>query len=414
MSSGEVVLGRGLPGPRPQPLGALPWPAGMLVLPGVPGAAEVAAALVEGREPAQWPPGLEFVRLALAGDADAAARAVVGVDPTAAYNRAVLVGGTAAWAALDATVGVLGALAATARYSVGLADDPPSAEGLAGEVAAVVRSARATAALERGSADEAVAELGLAAAAALDAGSPVLAATLLGTRAEVLRDQLDDAGAAIADVDAALAALPAAAPDDLRAELLVTRAMASQRLAADTPAVLLDAVRDYLAALEVFREETYPEQFALCNQHLGLAYLTLPMTDAGDRIRLGVAVTALRAALRVFTPQTHPVAWASASLDLANALQYLPSAHPGANLEEAVARYDEVLGRRDPTTDPRGVARVLGNQGNALGHLGRFAEGRECLQRARALFATAGDAEGVAWVDEVAASLTAAEAEHPG
>jgi tetratricopeptide (TPR) repeat protein len=133
------------------------------------------------------------------------------------------------------------------------------------------------------------------------------------------------------------------------------------------------------------------------------------MSDDGDRIRLGVAVTSLRAALRVFTPESHPVAWASTQLNLANALQYLPSVHQEANLDEAVQLYEEVLAYRDPLRDPLGYARILANQGNALGHLGVFGDARERLSRARELFAANGDEEAVEGVDEVLASLGDAE-----
>ena len=138
-----------LPGPRPQPLGALPWPAGMLLLPE--GADDLAAALVSGREPESWPAGTEFMRRALDEDVDQAVADLPGDDPVSRYNRAVLVGGDGVWEALAAeTSGELRALVDTARFSVGLIDEPPVAEGSGGEIAAVVRSARASAAIENG------------------------------------------------------------------------------------------------------------------------------------------------------------------------------------------------------------------------------------------------------------------------
>ena len=148
-----------LPGPRPQPLGALPWPAGMLLLPE--GTDDLAAALVSGREPESWPVGSEFVRRALDEDIEQAVADLPGDDLLSRYNRAVLVGGDGVWEALAAeTSGELRALVDTARFSVGLVDEPPSADGATGEVAAVVRSARASAAIENGDIPAAVAELG--------------------------------------------------------------------------------------------------------------------------------------------------------------------------------------------------------------------------------------------------------------
>ena len=106
--------------PRPQPLGALPWPAGMLLVPEGPGSAETAAALAVGTEPDEWPAALAHLRLALDGDVEGAAAAVEGDDDVARYNRTVLVGGDEAWADLVArTSGELGALARTAASRAG-------------------------------------------------------------------------------------------------------------------------------------------------------------------------------------------------------------------------------------------------------------------------------------------------------
>jgi tetratricopeptide (TPR) repeat protein len=398
-----------IPGPRPQPVGALPWPAGMLLLPE--GTDRLAADLVSGREPDEWPSGSEFMRRALDEDIDQAVADLTGDDAISRYNRAVLVGGDGVWDSLAAeTTGELRALVDTARFSVGLLDDPPSADGTSGEIAAVVGSARASAAMERGDFVTAVAELGVAAAAAEEAGSPLLAGSLCLSRAELQREQLDDPAAAAREADLAIQRLPITAPRELRAELQVTRALARQALAGTERGALLAVVADLTEASKIFREDTYPEMFATINQHLALAYLVMPMSSEGDRIRVGVAVNSLRAALRVYTPQTHPVAWASTQLNLANALQYLPSVHQEANLDEAVQLYEEVLQYRDPQRDPLGYARILANQGNALGHLGVFSAARARLEQARALFDRGGDTEAVDGVDEVLASLGEAEA----
>ena len=397
-----------LRGPRPQPIGALPWPAGMLLLPE--GADDVSAALVSGRDVDQWPVGTEFMRRALNEDIDQAVADLVGDDLVTRYNRAVLVGGEGVWEALaEETTGELRALVDTARFSVGLLDEPPSGAGTTGEVAAVVASARASAAIEENDFARAVAELGAGATAADEAGSPLLAGSLRLSRAELLREQLDDPAAAAREADLAVQRLPLTAPRELRAELQVTRALARQALAGTERGALLAVVADLTEASKIFREDTYPEMFATINQHLALAYLIMPMSSEGDRIRVGVAVNSLRAALRVYTPDTHPVAWASTQLNLANALQYLPSVHQEANLDEAVQLYEEVLQYRDPLRDPLGYGRILANQGNALGHLGVFADARERLTRARELFAANGDDEAVEGVDEVLASLGDAE-----
>ena len=350
------------------------------------------------------------MRRALAEDVEQAAANLTGHDLVSQYNRAVLVGGEGVWEDLAArTTGELRALVDTARFSVGEIDEAPSADESTGEIAAVVRSARASAAIEVGDIPSAVAELATAAAEAEEAGSPLLAASLHLTRAELMRERLDDPAAAARESDLAIQRLPLTAPSELRAELQVSRALARQQLAGTERGALLAVVADLTEASKVFREDTYPEMFATINQHLALAYLVMPMSSEGDRIRVGVAVNSLRGALRVFTPETHPVAWASTQLNLANALQYLPSVHQESNLDEAVQLYEELLQYRDPLRDPIGYARILANQGNALGHLGVFADARERLDQARSLFDEAGDVESVIGVDEVLASLESAQ-----
>lgn len=393
-----------LPGPRPQPLGVLAWPAGLLVVPDVEQAQEVAAEILAGGVPEVWPDTLAFYEAAVTADPAVAAGLVTGDDLVARYNRAVLVGGEGVWEELAAGCdGELGALVATARYSIGQIDEPPSADGLAGEVAALVLSARASAALERQDPAGAVDELRAAVTAASTA-SPVLAASLRLTLAQILADAGDPATAA-READAALQLLPLTADREMRAHLQMTRALARQQLAGEERGALLAVVGDLTEATKVFREETHPELFALCNQHLALAYLVMPMSDQGDRLRVGVAVNALRAALRVYTPQTHPAQWATTQVNLANALQYLPSVHQEQNLDEAVQIYEEVLQYRDPKADPIGYARILSNQGNALGHLGVFDDARERLERARGLFAASGDTDAAMTVEQILEGL---------
>ena len=401
--------------PRPQPLGVLPWPAGMLVVPG--GHDDVRVALLRGVPPAQWPADLEFLRLALQDSPAAAAAVIDGEDPVSRYNRAVLVGGDGAWTGFESVEADLAALAGVAAYSVGAADMPPKADGVSGEIAAVVSSALASSALERGDVGAAIEELRVGAEAAAEGGSMLLAASLRATAAELLRDRLGDAPSAIAEVDLALRAIPRQVADDVRfyappelwGDLHMTRALARQELARTQPHLLLSVTQDLTEALKVFSEDDFPEQFATCNSHLALAYLVMPMSGQGDRLRVGVAVTSLRAALRVYRPDPHPALWASTQMNLANALQYLPSVHQEENLDEAVNLYEELLQYRTEEADPLGYARILTNQANALGHLGVFSDARERLERAQSIFTAYGDDDALATIAEITDSLNQAQ-----
>jgi tetratricopeptide (TPR) repeat protein len=385
----------------------------MLLVPDVdaPDVAAVVDALLADRQPPAWPGELEYLRLALEGEVAAAAAALTGDDAVHRYDRAVLVGDTAALLALehdDAVPAVVRAVAAVAAYSLDARSAPPApAAGLPGEVAALVHSARASAALEADDPQGAVVELRLGADAALQAGSPLLAAALAASAADALHQQGDAAGA-VSEATAALAMLPPGAPAPRRAEVLLLRGVARYHAAAgEHPdrVELLAAVSDLQAALQTFREDRHPEQFAQASQYLALAYLVLPMGGPGDRIRQAVAVSSLRAALRVLRPDTHPAEWTSAQLNLANALQYLPSSHRADNLVEAVELYEQLIDHRDPARDPQGAARLRANQGNALAHLGIAVHAEQRLREAEALFAQVGDETSQAAVADVLAEL---------
>lgn len=388
--------------PRPQALGALPFPAGMLLIPAGSGATDVLAHLVLGDEPSTWPSELEFVQLALAGDAEAAALCIDGDDPVSLYNRAVLIGGDENWGrAREYATGEFACLVDTGRYTVGLIDTPPNKYSTTGEIRAMVCSAWASHALEVADPASALDHLQEGIRSAHEAGASALAASLSLTVSGLLKDQLDDPVAASLEADRAINSLPLNVSRELRAELQIARALARQEVAGTERGALIAVVADLTEATKIFREDSNPELFALCNLHLGLAYLVMPMSDEGDRIRIGVAVNSLRAALRIYQRETYPNEWASTQLNLANALQYLPSVHQEQNLDEAVQLYEELLQYRTRETDPMGYARILANQGNALGHLGVFADAAERLTTAQTIFEEHGDNEAATTMHEL-------------
>jgi tetratricopeptide (TPR) repeat protein len=146
------------------------------------------------------------------------------------------------------------------------------------------------------------------------------------------------------------------------------------------------AIDHYHQAMALVNAQTAPETFAIANANLGLAYLMMPMNEASDQLRVGVAVQSMREALNHFTPESHPERWSSTQLNLANALVYMPSKHQAENIAEAVDLYEDVLSHRDRHDDPGGRARVLANQGNALAHLGLFEDAKARLHESRSIF----------------------------
>lgn len=401
-ASSRASTGPGAPSlPRPQPVGLGPLPAAWLLLPDVPGVQDVLDALRVGVEPTAWPAGLAFCAAARAGDVEGALL-LLGEpsDPVLRYDRFVLQPTADGLAELAVDLpDAWQPLLAAAAFSAGLVDTAPDPAALDGELRAVVLLTRAADALEHGTEDEARTALAQAVEAARPA-SPALAATLLGTLAGL--DPVDRAAQRYAE---ALALLPTGAQTQVRAELLFGRATALQ--ATGRPEVLREAVRCYQQALVVFRRDTHPMEFAEAQTNLALCHLATPMVEAGDALRLGIAVQALRDALTVWDRASFPEQWASVTLNLANALQYRPSAHQQENLAEAVEHYEELLAGRDPAADPLGVARVLANQGNALAHLGIGEHAVAKLRQAQELFAGAGDHSSASAVDATLAELEA-------
>ena len=152
-------------------------------------------------------------------------------------------------------------------------------------------------------------------------------------------------------------------------------------------------MRCYQEALQTLTRENAPDLYALAHNNLALAYLAMPMSEASDQLRMGIAVQSLREALKVYDRRQQPELWSSAQLNLANALQHLPTSHPEDNLIEAVELYEDLLSVRSRADDPIGFARLLANQGNALAHLGIFQHAETKLNEALNLFSMYGQNE---------------------
>ncbi len=422
--------------PRPQPLGVFPLPAGYLLIGPGPGHDEVRDALLAGRRPRSFPDSLAFYERAIDGDLDGALAALDALGP---HDEVVADGddGAAALIAranrlvldprperLDALLTDLGDrdralrhVVETIGFIVGLRPRPPAADDVDGEVAALALAAEATLALERNDRAAAIEHLEAAAQAANPVSAP-MAGQLLG---QLANTQLDEGGVQRASVtfQAAIDAMEGTDLRASRAELHVAAGAMFQEMSESAPRLMQQAINHYLQATALVSAESAPETYAIASANLGLAYLTMPMQEASDQLRMGVAVQSMREALEVFTPEHHPDRWSSTQLNLANALVYLPSRHQADNIAEAVGLYEGVLQHRDRQTDPLGRARVLANQGNALAHLGVFGDAKAKLHEARAIFEEFDEEEAVRTVrsvlDEIAKheSLARQDAETP-
>ena len=406
--------------PRPQPLGVFPLPAGYLLIGDGPGHEVARTELVQGRRPAQLPPTMRYYELALDGDVEGSLASLDGDDLISRANRLVLAPSAESLRGLLADVDPasepeLQSHVELVSFIVGLRATPPEAHGLDGEFAALAHAAAATLALEQHDRATAAEELELAAQRAHEV-SDAMAGQLLG---QLANTQLDDGGVQRATVTFQ-AALDAMEGSDLfvsRAELHVAAGAMFQEMSEAAPRLMQEAINHYHQAMALVNADTAPETFAIANANLGLAYLTMPMHEASDQLRVGVAVQSMRAALDYFTPDNDLERWSSTQLNLANALVYLPSTHQADNIVEAIGLYEGVLQHRDRSTDPQGRARVLANQGNALAHLGVFDDAKARLHEARAIFEEFDEHEAVRSVrsvlDEIAKHESAQRQDAP-
>ena len=374
---------------RPQPLGVFGLPAGYLLVGDDPSLDGIRLELTAGRRPESFPSELRYYELALAGDLDGALAAIDGDDLVSEANRLVLDPSPARLAALLEAATAAGeativSFAETVGFVVGLRSEPADGELVDGEFAAMAHAARATLDLERHDAAQAIEELERASQAAHPV-SRAIAGQLMG---QLANTQLDEGGVQRAAVtfQAALDLLEGTDLYVSRAELHVAAGAMFQEMSEAAPRLMQQAINHYHQAMALVTAQSAPETFAIANANLGLAYITMPMTEASDQLRIGVAVQSMREALTYFTPESHPDRWSSTQLNLANALVYMPSKHQADNIAEAVDLYEDVLSHRDRHTDPHGRARVLANQGNALAHLGMFDDAKLRLHEARAIF----------------------------
>lgn len=393
---------------HPQPLGAFGVPAGFLLIRADDGTSEARSELVAGRLPRAWPGPLEAHRLVHEDRLEEALALLTGNDAIDRYNRWVIDPGTAdpaeLRAALPASVAPLVDIVQSLYGAPG-----PDPAALDDEVCDEVRSLAlaASATGHHGPAGPSGAVALLDQAAEL-AGPSALRGVLRASAATLAQDSGDESASGL--LEAAARELSATSLTDVRAELSLRLGTLMQERSArgegDEQSLLREAMAHYYAGLQLITEETDPWLWASLNMNLAAAQLAVPMTEATDQLRLGVAAQALRACLRVFTQHEHPVQWATATGNLANALVYTPSTHQRDNLVEAVGLYEQVLDSGVRDGDPVGRARLLTNQGNALAHLGAFAEARTVLAEARYVFETHLDHDGAATVrgilDEIA------------
>lgn len=378
---------------RPQPVDLAPWPLGGLLIPDVEGGAALCAAATSGLSHQPAPP-LRFFELAGEDNAGGALQALEALDglegecgQILAYNRLVLDPSQSRLDQLrESTGGALGDMVELAAFKAGLREDIPETPNLDGELLASARVAAATASLEQGDVHAASALLDEAMAESRD-HSRGLSAQLALSLVEIERQRGKGEGRLVELLQGAIELTDGDGFATLKAEAKLELGVVLQEAGPQDPRRLKEASALFQDALSSLDAETHPRAHGFAQMRLGLTYLSLPMHDAGDALRMGVATQALKRAVQVLDAEREPDLWCAAASNLANAYQLLPSGHLEDNLGKAIGLYDKALQVRRMSEDPGGVARLLVNKAQAAASLGRSKDAIAALEEACPLMA---------------------------
>lgn len=361
---------------RPQPVDLAPWPLGGLLIPDVDGGKELADAAVKGL--AHRASGaFRFWELAADDDAEGALAALDALDGLSGedglileYNRLVLDPSPERLEALRAQcdAGALADLVELAAFKAGLRQDIPGCEHLDGELLASARVVAATSALESGDVHTAAARLDEAMELAAS-HSRGLSAQLTLSLVEIERQRGKGEERLVSLLRDAIEWTTGEGFQTLTAEAKLELGVVLQEAGPQDHTKLTEASALFQDALRGLDPEAHPRAHGFAQMRLGLTYLSMPMHDAGDALRMGVATQALKRAVDVLDREREPDLWCAAASNLANAYQLLPSGHLEENLGKSLGLYDEALEIRRASQDPGGVARLLVNKAQAAATL---------------------------------------------
>lgn len=213
-------------------------------------------------------------------------------------------------------------------------------------------------------------------------------------------------------------------PEEL-AEAEMNLGVIVQALAGAGRARITDAISAYQRALRTFDHAVHPAEYAILQNNLATAFLSMPFTDERAKMREAMAVQAFEQGLKVVNLIDHPVEYAMLQNNLGNALQYASSSHAVENNLRALEAYDEALKVRTREAAPLAYANTLANRANCLwnlpddpaqptyGNCGNLVLARRAYEEARGIFLAHGEADkariAAEAVDQIGRELLALE-----
>jgi tetratricopeptide (TPR) repeat protein len=158
------------------------------------------------------------------------------------------------------------------------------------------------------------------------------------------------------------------APEEL-AEIEMNLGLVLQSLAGINAAPITAAIAAYQRALRTFDAKAFPKEYAILQNNLATAFLSIPFSDERAKMREALAVQAFQEGLKVVNLVDHPSEYAMLQNNLGNALQYVSSSHSIENCLRAMDAYDEALKVRTRATTPAEYANTIANYANCLRNL---------------------------------------------
>ena len=196
------------------------------------------------------------------------------------------------------------------------------------------------------------------------------------------------------------------------AEAEMNLGLVLQALAGSHRARITDAIAAYQRSLRTFDRTRFPQEFAILQNNLATAFLSIPFTDERAKMREALAVQAFEEGLKVVSLVDHPAEYAMLQNNLGNALQYASSSHPIENNFRAIEAYDEALKVRTRETMAVEYANTIANKANCLwnlpddpdhperGNRGNLNAARNHYSEARQIFMQYGELEKARIVSE--------------
>ena len=205
-------------------------------------------------------------------------------------------------------------------------------------------------------------------------------------------------------------------PEEL-AEAEMNLGLALQNLASQNRARITDAIAAYQRALRTFDKTRFPKEFAILQNNLATAFLSMPFSDSRAKMREALAVQAFEEGLKIVSLIDHPAEYAMLQNNLGNALQYASSSHVVENNLRALDAYDEALKVRTRASMPLEYANTIANKANCLwnlpddpanpedGNTANLIAAREYYRECREIFGRAGEIEKARIVAEACEQL---------